>query len=61
MSKEKIHKLKLSNIEFHACVEHELETIRKIFGEIEIVKIRQCFGGVNMKIWFKVKGGANNE
>lgn len=56
MRKEKIHKLKISNIEYHACVVDELETIRKIFGEIEIIKVRQCLGGLSMKIWFKVKG-----
>ena len=56
MSKEKIHKLKISNIEYHACVLYELETIRQIFGDIEIIKVRQCLGGLSMKIWFKVKG-----
>lgn len=61
MSKEKIHKLKISNIEYHACVVYELETIRKIFGEIEIIKVRQCFGGCTMKIWFKVKGVKNDK
>ena len=57
MSKKKIHKLKISNIEYRNCVATELETIQKLFGKIEIVKIRQCLGGVSMKIWFKVKGG----
>lgn len=57
MSKEKIHKLKISNIEYRNCVASELETVRKLFGEIEIVKVRQCLGGLNMKIWFKVKRG----
>lgn len=57
MSKETIHKLKLRNIEYPASVVSELGIIRKIFGEIEIIKVRQCFGGASMKIWFKVKGG----
>lgn len=57
MSKEKIHKLKISNIAYPACFVSELEIIRKMFGEIEIVKVRQCFGGLSMKIWFKVKRG----
>lgn len=59
MSKEKIHKLKISNIEYPASVVSELEIIRKIFGEIEIIKVRQCFGGCTMKIWFKIKGAKN--
>jgi hypothetical protein len=61
MSKETIHKLKLSNIEYPASVVSELEIIRKIFGEIEIIKVRQCFGGTSMKIWFKVKGENNDK
>lgn len=56
MSKKTIHKMKISNIEYSACVEEELKTICKLFGEIEIVKVRQCLGGVSMKIWFTVKG-----
>jgi hypothetical protein len=56
MSKEKIHKLKISNIIYPASFVSDLELIRRIFGEIEITKIRQCFGGQSMKIWFKVKG-----
>ena len=59
MSKETIHKLKISNIEYQACVANELGIIRKLFGEIEIIKVRQCFGGTSMKIWFKVKGAKN--
>ena len=57
MNEEKIHKLKVSNIVYPASFVSELEIIRKIFGEIEIIKVRQCFGGTSMKIWFKVKGG----
>lgn len=61
MSKKTIHKLKISDIKYQTCVVYELETIRKLFGEIEIVKVRQCLGGVSMKIWFKVKGGDNDK
>lgn len=57
MSKETIYKLKISDVKYQTCVEYELGTIRKLFGEIEIVKVRQCLGGTSMKIWFKVKRG----
>lgn len=55
MKKEKIHKMKLSNICYPTIMEFELGAIKKLFGDFEIVKIRQCFDGTSMIIWFKTK------
>lgn len=55
MKKEKIYKMKLSNICYPTSMEFELDAIKKLFGDFEIVKVRQCFGGTSMNIWFKTK------
>lgn len=60
MSKEKIHKMKITNINYSSLTRRDLETIETMFGKVEIVKIRQCIGGFSMKIWFKVKGENND-
>lgn len=50
MSKEKIHKMKISNISYPALTRLDLDMIEKMFGEFEIIKVRQCIGGFSMKI-----------
>lgn len=60
MSKETIHKMKISGLNYSALTRRDLDTIQMMFGEFEIVKVRQCIGGFSMKIWFKVKGAKND-
>ena len=53
--KQKIHKLTIRNLKYPHCNESDMAVIRRMFGDIEIVKVRQCLGGEDMKIWFKTK------
>lgn len=53
--KEKLFKFKVSSIQYETLLNEELDAIKKIIGEYEIVKIRNCPMGFDMKIWCKKK------
>lgn len=51
----RLHKVKISDVQYPSLVARDLSAIHQMFGDIEIVKVKQCWGRFSMKIWFKKK------
>ena len=53
--KDKLFKFKVSSLNYDLLLRDELDTIKKLIGDYEIVKTRNCPMGFDMKIWCKKK------
>lgn len=53
--KEKLFKFKVSSVQYAELLRDELEVIKAIIGDYEIVKKRDCPMGFDMKIWCRKK------
>lgn len=53
--KEKLFKFKVSSLQYETLLDNELNVIKKLIGDYEIVKTRNCPMGFDMKIWCRKK------
>lgn len=53
--KEKLFKFKVSNLDHDLLLRDELDAIKKLIGDYEVVKTRNCPMGFDMKIWCRKK------
>lgn len=59
--KEKLFKFKVSSLQYDALLNDELDAIKKIIGDYEIVKTRNCPMGFDMKVWCRKKDDTNKK
>lgn len=59
--KDKLFKFKVSSLQYDALLNDELDAIKKIIGDYEIVKTRNCPMGFDMKVWCKKKDDTNKK
>ena len=59
--KDKLFKFKVSNLDYAMLIRNELDSIKKIIGDYEVVKTRNCLGGFNIKLWCKKKEDTNQK
>lgn len=59
--KQKPLKFIVSSPYYESLFRREIDAIRDMIGEFEVVKTKPCLGGVDMKIWILPKGNQNGE
>lgn len=59
--KEKLFKFKVSNVQYALCMRGELNAIKDLIGDYEVVKTRQCLMPTDRIIWCKKKDDTNQK
>lgn len=59
--KDKLFKFKVSNVQYELLLRNELNAIKQMIGEYEVVKKRRCIMPTEIIIWCKKKDDTNKK